>query len=136
MLNGHANKHLSNGAHNKDDSGEGGEFSLGRMQIKDIKLIRRAIERGWPVKRAVRKRICKGLDDAFDGADADTKARIAGVFVRMDEANLKREEFDDKRQRLDDGDPTENLAHSYKVTFGDEDRTSTSVPETARRHLE
>lgn len=112
MLNGnHPNKAL-NGVHSNgyaDKSGEGGRFNLDPTKHADRKLIRRAVERGWPVKRGTRRKCCKALHDAIERVDPETQAKIATVLVRMDETNLRRDEFEDKQRRLDAGESTENV---------------------------
>ena len=139
MLNGsYPNKNGVASGVDKHHGGKG-DFSLAKGNVEDTKLIRRAIDRRWPVKRGTRRRICYHLDEAFPNADPDLQTKIAAVFVRMDEANLRRDEFEDKVNRLEADQPTENVGVRYRVTFDDSPdrhRSTDALPEATGGDLD
>lgn len=99
----------------------------GPMSIADAKLLRRAAR--WDVPAKTKRKVVELADRTLDiPLEPNHVAALGNMLVSMDKADTARDEFEDKRDRLDSGGPTEQV--NFKVTFGNhQHRTSRALPE-------
>ncbi len=79
------------------------------------------------ITSADKQRVGRALVDMMDGTGMATVAAAAAV-IKLEEIQLKREEFEDKKKRLDEGRPTELIASSVDITLRLESLRRSLVP--------
>lgn len=110
--------------------------SDGRLSRSDAQLVRRALRERWPVTGEIREKILALIGKKVDDPLIDDRAlaSMARTVLDMDKVNLAREEFEDKRERLDNDQPTEQV--TYRVSFANPNRTAQPLPEATPGDLD
>ena len=90
-----------------------------RKKRSEARLEAMAIRKGWIVKDDERAEVKAKVLDALRQADPIEQPRsiatLAGSVLAMERADLEHSESDDKRRRLDNDEPTENVV--YRLRF-------------------
>lgn len=91
-----------------------------RKKRSDARLEAMAIRKGWIVsddeRAKVKAKVMKALDDADPIEQPRSIATLANTVLSMEKSDLEHDESADKRKRLDNDEPTENVV--YRLRFG------------------
>jgi hypothetical protein len=106
----------SNGHHNGNGHAGPLPTSDGHHDRADANMLLRAIRKGWPITDEIRKRAVEWAIEQLDKPEyAETQAKAVAILQEADKHNLRLMEFLDKVKRLDAGQATENVQHTYEV---------------------
>lgn len=104
-------------------SNKAGEFHENedrRTKRSDARMYERAVRKGWLVtddERAIAKaKVLESLVAADVIEQPRSIAALASTILAMDKSDLEHADADDKKARLDNDEPTENV--TYKLKFG------------------
>jgi len=91
----------------------------GALRSSDARMIRRAVREKWPVTPDLRERVVELIRSRLtaDNVDDRVLVNLARTLLDADKLNLAGAEFEDRRERLDEGHATSNVA--WRISFNE-----------------